>query len=120
MTYAFRDGSLGAYYPAQPAEDNGVGALGHPLYVNGHLYQEPVTISHVPGPVAGLGADDEFNARLKSLYPAVALVGAVTGAYHGYKRNNSVGWSVAWGILGGMFPFITLPISLAQGFGEKK
>ena len=30
-------------------------SLGYPLYVNGHLLQEPVTISHVPGPAEAQG-----------------------------------------------------------------
>jgi len=38
--------------------------------------------------------------------------------YHGYKRNNSIGWAIGWGILGGMFPIITPVIAVAQGFAE--
>lgn len=41
-------------------------------------------------------------------------------AYHGYKRNDSVGWAVAWGLLGGMFPVLVPAIALAQGFGKRK
>lgn len=63
-----------------------------------------------PGQGAGLGS---------AIYGALSIAGATTGAYHGLKRNNgSVGWAVAWFLLGGMFPFATIPISLAQGFGE--
>ena len=41
-------------------------------------------------------------------------------AYHGYKRNyDSLGWGVAWALLGGTFPIITPAIALAQGFGER-
>jgi hypothetical protein len=39
-------------------------------------------------------------------------------AYHGYKRNNSIGWAVAWALLGGAVPIISLPIAIAQGFGK--
>lgn len=47
------------------------------------------------------------------------LAGAVTGAYHGYKRNNgSVGWAIGWFLLGGAFWPVTIPVSLAQGFGK--
>jgi len=127
MTYAFRDGSLGAYYPAQPPEDNGVGALGHPLYVNGHLFQEPVTIAHVPG-TAGFGQDAPAPVQtdsaqrllIKTVYPVLSLAGLVTGIYHGYKRNNSAGWALAWGLFGSVMPFISVPLSIAQGYGEKK
>ena len=38
--------------------------------------------------------------------------------YHGYKRNDSIGWAVGWGILGGMFPIMAPVIAVAQGFAE--
>lgn len=56
----------------------------------------------------------------KSGWLWLSAVGTATGAYHGYRRNNSVGWAVGWGILGGFFPFVTIPVSVAQGFGKKK
>jgi hypothetical protein len=40
-------------------------------------------------------------------------------AYHGYARNQSVGWALVWGVVGAAFWPIALPISLAQGFGKK-
>lgn len=128
--------------------------LGYPLYVNGKLFQEPVTISHVPA--SGLGADRDPSmgglGRLSGLgqyvqyYPnfpsmgadeavapaeepsagvraVAALIGtAIVGAgiYHGYKRNDSVGWALGWGLMAGMFPIITIPIAIAQGFGKPK
>ena len=48
----------------------------------------------------------------------IASVGA--SAYHGYKRNNSVGWAIVWGLLGGLAPVITPAVAVAQGFGERK
>jgi hypothetical protein len=48
------------------------------------------------------------------------LAGGVLGAYHGYKRNDSVGWAIGWSILGGMFWPIALPVMFAQGLGEPK
>ena len=51
---------------------------------------------------------------------ALAAAGTTVGAYHGYKRNNSVGWGVGWAILGGIAPFIVLPIVVAQGLGKRK
>jgi len=47
-----------------------------------------------------------------------SMAGAITGAYHGYKRNDSIGWGVGWALLGGAFWPITIPISIAQGFGQ--
>ena len=49
-----------------------------------------------------------------------SLSGVVLGAYHGYKRNNSVGWAIGWALLGGMFwPFV-IPVAFAQGIGKRK
>lgn len=63
----------------------------------------------------------------ESLDPAVAtawtvLAAASTGisAYHGYKRNDSVGWAIVWGLLGGMFPIIVPAVALAEGFAKPK
>jgi len=42
------------------------------------------------------------------------------GAYHGYKRNQSVGWAIGWALLGFMSPVIAMPVALAQGFGTRK
>lgn len=53
-------------------------------------------------------------------YSALSVAGTVTGAYHGYRRNKSVGWAIGWAILGSIFPIITIPVSLAQGFGKPK
>lgn len=56
-----------------------------------------------------------------AMAPIIGLVGIASSglsAYHGYKRNNSIGWAVGWGFLGGLFPIITPAIAFAQGFGE--
>lgn len=49
---------------------------------------------------------------------ARAAAGAA-GAYHGYKRNESVGWALWWSFAGFMFPLFTPVIAVAQGFGER-
>lgn len=137
--------------------------LGHPLYVNGQLFPEPVTISHVPGPQSGIlggfGVDPSMGAMgayaayratpgvgddaavavpsspAATLAPApaepqitplgaalviadIALTGAL--AYHGYRRNKSIGWALVWAVLGGAVPIIGVPVALAQGFAEPK
>ena len=48
----------------------------------------------------------------------LAVAGTGLGAFHGYRRTGSVGWAIAWAILGGLFPIITLPIAYAQGFAK--
>lgn len=54
---------------------------------------------------------------LVDVYPVLAAAGMAVGAYHGYKRDRSVGWAIGWGFLGGMFPYFVIPIALAQGIG---
>ncbi len=139
--------------------------FGNPLYVNGQLFQQPVTISHVPGPgVAGVlrgfgidpsmgglgsyavyqptrgmprgfgedapvvvsppsgGAPIVFRAPT-ALEWALAAAGIASTAgliYHGYKRNDSIGWAIGWGLLGGIAPIIAWPVAVAQGYGKRK
>lgn len=47
-------------------------------------------------------------------------VAMAANAYHGYKRNGSVLWALAWAALGYTAPVITTVIATAQGFGHKK
>lgn len=53
-------------------------------------------------------------------YELLATASAVVSGYHGYKRNNSVGWGIAWFGLGAIFPVITPTIAFAQGLGKRK
>lgn len=55
-----------------------------------------------------------------SFWQLLAWTGVGVSAYHGYKRNDSVAWAIAWGLSGGYFPFITVPVALAQGYGERR
>ena len=59
---------------------------------------------------------DVGGVRTSTIY----MAGAGAAAYHGYKRNNSIGWALVWGLLGGLSPLITNGIALAQGFGKRK
>jgi len=53
-------------------------------------------------------------------YALAGVAGAAIGAYHGYKRNDSVGWAIGWSILGSLFPVVVIPVAYAQGIGERK
>ncbi len=44
---------------------------------------------------------------------AASVAGGVAGAYHGYRRNKSVGWAVAWGLLGSVFPLVVVPVAVS-------
>jgi hypothetical protein len=49
---------------------------------------------------------------------ALSAVSMAVSAYHGYKRDKSVGWAVVWGILGGMAPVLVPVIALAEGYAK--
>lgn len=61
-----------------------------------------------------------YSKRGWAIYAAVSTVSMAVSAYHGYKRNDSIGWALAWGLLGSLFPVITPVIAVAQGFGKPK
>jgi hypothetical protein len=50
----------------------------------------------------------------------LATASFAASVYHGYKRNDSVGWAIGWGVLGAIFPVITPTIAVAQGFAKPK
>ena len=60
------------------------------------------------------------NSGLGTAWAVASVASTGLSAYHGYKRNNSVGWAIVWGLLGGAFPIITPAVAFAQGFGEPK
>ena len=68
----------------------------------------------------GTGQLTPNDGALSTLASGVAVAGTALGAYHGYKRTESLGWALGWALLGGMFPFITIPVALAQGFGRRE
>ena len=82
-------------------------------------------IANVGGPVVkreykSLGDAAEGNVSNWSFtWGVLSVLGAALSAYHGYKRNHeSTGSAVGWGVLGGLFPVITVPVALAQGYGK--
>ena len=82
-------------------------------------------IAHTAMPaLRGFGAADDATSPMRStiglVWSLASIAGMGLGAYHGYKRNDSVGWAIGWGLLGGLLPIIVLPVAYAQGFGEPK
>jgi hypothetical protein len=57
------------------------------------------------------------NGRV--IWGVLSAVSAGVSGFHGYRRNNSAGWGIAWFILGGLFPVITPTVAFAQGFGKR-
>ena len=54
-----------------------------------------------------------------SVWGILSMASGAASAYHGYKRNESIPWAIAWGLLGSLFPIITPVIGVAQGFGQR-
>ena len=49
-----------------------------------------------------------------TVWSVLGTVSMVASAYHGYVRNQSIGWALWWGFMGSLFPVITPTIALAQ------
>jgi hypothetical protein len=72
-----------------------------------------------PKGMVALG-NSSFGFDVNGPMMILSTVGGVLGAYHGYKRNSSVGWAFGWSVFGSLVPFLALPVAFAQGFGKKK
>lgn len=64
--------------------------------------------------------DSSGKLTKSAIYGVLTLLSAGASAFHGYRRNKSVGWGAWWGIMGGMFPVVTPAIGLAQGWAKEK
>jgi hypothetical protein len=72
--------------------------------------------------VRNLGYQDRWamQSPTRKVMAVAGLAAVPALAYHGYKRNDSVGWALVWGLFGSMVWPITVPVAVAQGFGKKK
>ncbi len=50
----------------------------------------------------------------------VKTAAAIALTYHGYRRTGSIVWALLYGLAGRLVPAAAVPISVAQGFGERK
>jgi len=66
-------------------------------------------------PTNGLGQDASPLAMVQAVG---GLAGMILGAYHGYRRDDSVGWAIGWALFGSMFWPIAIPVMLVQGLGK--
>ncbi len=55
-----------------------------------------------------------------TIWGVLSIASGAASAFHGYRRNGSIGWALWWGLIGTVFPVITPTIALAQGFGKRK
>lgn len=58
--------------------------------------------------------------KYATIFGVLSTVSMAVSAYHGYKRNNSIGWGLAWGAMGTLFPVITPVFAIAQGYGKPR
>ena len=90
-----------------------------------------MTLSTSAGSLPPIGyalgeTDTAADLILPPLSPAaifwslLAAAGTAASAYHGWKRNESIGWAIVWGAAGALAPIITVPVAIAQGFSKKK
>lgn len=68
---------------------------------------------------SGLGATDTTISTLGKVATVAGIASVPLLAYHGYKRNNSVGWALVWRLLASIVWPVSVPIALAQGFGKR-
>lgn len=93
----------------------------YPTRYHGPIFNQPMFTRpfapnpYATAPYAGVG---DASSTMSSLLPYLSLASAGLSAYHGYKRNESIGWAIAWGALGALFPVITPAVAMAQGFGQ--
>lgn len=108
----------------------------YPTRFHGGIWTRPVAMGPVvPQPYSVLKPDDfapaayarypfkgvgEMDPTARAVWGMASTVSMAASAYHGYKRNQSVGWALAWGLMGALFPVITPVIAVAQGFGKRK
>jgi hypothetical protein len=76
----------------------------------------PVMVGQANGNGNGVG----ISAGASVGWGLVAAASSAASAWHGYRRNNSVGWALWWALMGGMFPVITPVIGVAQGWGKRR
>lgn len=100
---------------SQAADARSLGALGD---VRPALPGAPEFIA--TGNYMTVGDDTSVFPTPTGLDRVLSYAGGAAAGYHGYKRTGSVAWSLAWGLLGALFPIPTNAIALAQGFGKPK
>lgn len=64
--------------------------------------------------------DTSSKINWNAVWGVLSVASGVMSGFHGYRRNQSVGWGVAWFVLGTILPVITPTIAVAQGYGKRK
>ncbi len=64
--------------------------------------------------------DASSKINWSAIWGVASIASAAAAAFHGYRRNQSIGWAIWWSLMGGVFPIFTPAVALAQGFGKRK
>jgi hypothetical protein len=67
-----------------------------------------------------LDAAGKIRSHKSTILGALALVSAAASGYHGYRRNQSIGWAMIWFLAGSILPVFTPLIAVAQGYGKPR
>jgi len=86
------------------------------LFAAAGLGQQTAPTATVPATTNSTALAVSQPVRAVMYVAGTASVAAL--AYHGYKRNSSIGWALVWGIFGGALWPLALPIAFAQGYGK--
>jgi len=84
------------------------------------LIARGVSAGAVGSALTFLNASNSWGINAKKIYGVLTVASAAVSGVHGYRRNDSIGWGLAWFVLGGIFPIVTPVIAVAQGYGRRK
>ncbi len=56
----------------------------------------------------------------RTAWAVAAVVSTAACVFHGYRRNDSIGWALGWGLFGSVAPVVAPAIAVAQGFGKPR
>lgn len=82
------------------------------------LIARGVSANAISAALTWLDASGKINWQ--KVWSVAAVASAAASGYHGYRRNQSIGWAAWWFVMGGIFPIFTPIVATAQGFGKKK
>ncbi len=79
-----------------------------------------VSLGDDVAPPPSSASSSPFNLRHVVTSEPVKTASAIALTFHGYRRTGSIVWALVYGLAGRLVPVAAVPISLAQGFGQKK
>ena len=114
-------GNYGSYWSGKPPEQlTYPNEAGSPYLPQFGQEEPPTAPSAAPTPEPLVALATTGGTMVGLAYSALTIAGGAVGIYHGYKRNDSVGWALVWGFMGSLVPIIVIPLAYAQGIGKRK